>query len=236
MKIEKKLQTLFRFLLFASSYIPLFIILFVKNINDIKLASIFIVISILPLIVLKIYIGIPLKAEPNKEIKIQNITQKGSEVLNYILCYIIPFISFNSDVITQDGISTPDLVATLILFLVICYLYMSSNLYYVNPILNLFYDINSVETEDEKNIVVISKKNSQIPKNKIILLRRVSPNVFLSTDEKKNKITTGSIIIIFIVLVMVLLLWNSDAQKLVAQFGKNLKGVIPCTMRSIKKN
>lgn len=223
MNIEKKVQMLFRFLLFVSSYIPLFIILFIKNINDIKLASIFMIISILPLIVLKMYIGIPLKAEPNKEIKIQEITYKGSEVLNYIVGYIIPFISFNSDVITKDGISTPDLVAYLILFLVICNLYMSSNLYYVNPVLNLFYDINSVETEDEKNIIIISKKNSHIPKNKIIVLRRVSPKVFLFTDEKKNKITTGSIIVIFIILVFVLVLWNNEAQKLVTEFGNEIK-------------
>lgn len=212
MNLEKKIQILFRFLLFVSSYIPLFIILFVKNINSLKLASIFATISIVPLFVLKLYIGIPLKGEPNKEIKITDVTHKGSEVLNYIVCYIIPFISFNSDVITIEGISIPDLIASLILFLVICNLYMSSNLYYVNPILNLFYDIHSVETDIEKNIIVIAKKNIDIPLNKIILLRRVSPKVFLYTDEQKNKITMKIIMIMIIVFILSLSLWNSEVR------------------------
>lgn len=215
-----QLQNVFRFLLFLSSYIPLFIILLLKNINNIRLSLILVLISILPLFVIRRYINIPLKREANDTINISKISYKGSEVLNYIVSYIIPFISFNSDIITKDGINVPNLLVFIILLLVICNLYMSSNLYYINPILTLFYDIHSAESNNGDVLVLITEKNAIIPKHQNILLRKISKGVYLYTGRRKSNITILKIFIFLIILIFVLWFWNHDLQQIFSNILK----------------
>ena len=206
-------QKIFRFLLFLSSYIPLFIILLLKNINNLSLSLILILISVAPLFVIRRYISVPLKREANEPINVSRISYKGSEVLNYIVSYIIPFISFNSDIITKEGINVPNLLVFVILLLVICSLYMSSNLYYINPILTLFYDVHSAENASGDILVLITEKTTTIPTNQNILSRKISANVYLYTEKRKCNITIYKIIIFLLILISGLWFWNHDLQQ-----------------------
>lgn len=224
--VLNKVQNIFRFLLFLSSYAPLFIILLLKNINNIWMSLVLIAISIIPLFVIRRYISIPLKHEANDIINISKISGKGSEVLNYIVCYIVPFISFNSDIMTKDGISIPNLLILLMLLFVICNLYMSSNLYYINPILNLFYDINSVESSSGDILILITEKNAVIPKNQSIFSRRISKDIYLYTQKRKSNLTIFKIILLLIILIVGLLYWNQDLQKFVLGLMEKIYSLI----------
>ena len=208
-----KVQNAFRFLLFLSSYTPLFIILLLKNVNNIWISLILISISIIPLFVIRRYISIPLRREANDIINISKVSGKGSEVLNYVVCYIIPFISFNSDIITNDGISIPNLLVFIMLLLVICNLYMSSNLYYINPILTLFYDIHSVESSGGDILILITEKNTIIPKNKNIFSREISKDIYLYTEKRKSNLTMLKIIVLLTILILGLWYWNKDLHE-----------------------
>lgn len=204
---------LFRFLLFVSAYIPLFVILLLKNIESMQLSFILIAITVGSLMVIKRYINVPLKHEANDKINVSKITHKGSEVLNYIACYIIPFISFNTDINTAQGISIPNLLATIILFLVICNLYMASNLYYINPVITIFYDIYNVESNEEHILTLITDKKEIIPKNKDILCRKISPGIYLYTNNSRTcKITILKILLFLILLILVVIWLNNDVR------------------------
>jgi hypothetical protein len=216
------INNVFRFLLFLSSYIPLFIILLLKNINNFSLSLILILISVSPLFVIRRYISVPLKREANDTINISRVSYKGSEVLNYIVSYIIPFISFNSDIMTNSGVDVPNLLVFVILLLVICSLYMSSNLYYINPILTLFYDIHSAENEDGDIIVLITGKKTTIPKNQNILSRKISTGVYLYTEKRKCNITIIKIIIFLFILIFALWFWNHDLQQMITHVFNTL--------------
>lgn len=215
--LEKILQKGFRFLLFISSYIPLFIILFLKNIGNLQLTIVFIIIIIIPLFVIKKYIDLPLKYESNRKIYIKKVTNKGSEALNNVVCYIIPFISFNSDVIKNEWVDIPNLLAILVLFLVICNLYMSNNLYYINPIITLFYDIHSIQDDKDKTLFLITDKGLSIEKDKMILTRALSPNIFLYTDKRENMLKGKKILILFLFLLSFLFIWNNVFREFVLQ-------------------
>lgn len=224
--VLNKVQNIFRFLLFLSSYAPLFIILLLKNINNIWMSLVLISISIIPLFVIRRYISIPLKHEANDIINISKISCKGSEVLNYIVCYIVPFISFNSDIMTKDGISIPNLLILLMLLFVICNLYMSSNLYYINPILTLFYDIHSVESSSGDILVLITEKNAVIPKNQNVFSRKISKDIYLYTEKRKSNITIFKIIILFVILIFGLWYWNQDLQQFVLNISERISHLV----------
>ena len=205
LKLEKSIQLLFRFLLCISAYIPMFIMLVLKNIKDmylcIVLISIFIV---LPLIVVRMYISNPLKREANHPIVLTSINRKESEIMNYISGYIISLISFNSDVFTETGIDIPNLLGITLLFLVICSLYMKAHMYDVNPVLSLFYDILVDRKLDTKT-------------NKRMIVRVISPGIYLHTSSRKNKISIFKIILLIFTMLLLLFTWNEDFKRIVLE-------------------
>ncbi|WP_017416452.1 hypothetical protein [Clostridium tunisiense] len=226
--IDRALQFMFRFLLFLSSYIPLFIIIFLKNVSDFWISIVIIGLLIfLPLLVIRKYISNPLKHDANNLIIIRNLNKKDSEILNYISAYIIPLIAFNSDVITKDGISLPNLLGVLVLFAVICNLYMRAEMYYVNPILNIFYDIYSATTDKGENSIVFIDKGTSVPLGKSIMTRRISPGAYLITQNRKNKISYFKIVVFFAVLLVLFYLWN-------CKFQQNIKGIIQAILTKLK--
>jgi hypothetical protein len=209
-----------------SSYIPLFIILFLKNIENLRLALILIAIIVTPLFVIGRYLDLPLGREPNREIEIIDISERGSEVLNYIACYIVPFISFNSDIIVNSKIDIPNLLAVIVLFMVICSLYMSSNLYYINPIITLFYDLHSVKTIKGDIAFIIASKKTIIPNNKTILVRKLSNGIYLISSDRKNKITKIKILILILILMLLLIYLNTEAKDIIVMVFKKLLEII----------
>lgn len=209
--IDRAFQFTFKLLLFSSSYIPLFIIIFLKNINNLGIAMTMMIVFIaMPLLVIKKYISNPLKYESNIPIVISSFVRKDNEILNYISAYIIPLIAFNSDVVTKEGVSLPNLFGVIILFSVICNLYMKAEMYYVNPILNLFYDILAIKTDKDESVIILADKGAELPLNKVVITRKISPGIFLYTRNRKNAITITKVCILLITLIILLYVWNNQ--------------------------
>lgn len=158
------------FALFIVSYIPLFLILAIQNIdsscnkNNVKLTSkeilynnsvslFLVLISLLAFFYYLIFIKINSSAGFRNPKKISKIKNSGIEYLSYLATYIIPFIGLKFD-------TWNNLVATGILFLLIGFIYTKTNLLYANPTLALFgYYIFQVSFEDgdEKTIICRGK-------------------------------------------------------------------------------
>jgi len=217
-KLEFISSRIFRYMLFVSSYLPLFAIIFLMNIENLYLSFILIAVMMTTLLTLKLYLDHPLGAKPNKKVVVTSISNNGNEALNYIVTYIVPFISFNGDVFqSEQGLSMPILIAFIILFLVIGNLYMSNNLYYINPILTLFYDIHIATEVTGKDTIIISNKSSDIPLKTSIYMRSVSPKVLLYTKDTKNKLTYNKMILFLILLIVFLYLWNFQFQDCISE-------------------
>lgn len=215
-RIQLIIELIFRFLLCVSAYLPMFIVLVLKNIDDLRICLVLIIFFILlPILIVRLYLSYPLKREANYPITIENKNRKENEIMNYVSGYILSLISFNSDIFTTSGIDIPNLIGVGILFLVICSLYMKSNMYDINPILTLFYNILDVTDINGRNVTLIVDRKIDLQLNRRILVRKISPDIFLYTTDRKNKITFVKITILFFILMLFLFLWNTDFHRII---------------------
>ncbi len=152
-----------KFLLFLSSYIPLFIVLgFLHYTNEVFVIGIAVVI-----IITLIFLGLLFKlagrigSYPSKITGFKDINDMS---LEYIITYIFPLLFLNY---TDFGV----VAGLLIIFVMIAYIYIRSDLIYMNPILNLLgYNIYK-GVVDERNIIIISKRDAKdIGRQKIVRL------------------------------------------------------------------
>lgn len=227
MSLEKIIQLTFRFLLCISAYMPMFIMLVLKNIDNLLLCSILIIVFILiPILVVKIYISNPLKIEANYPMKLKNINRKESEIMNYISGYIISLISFNGDIFTGKGISIPNLLGVSLLFLVICSLYMKANMYDINPVISLFYDILDVKEENGTNATLLVDRNLEVVLERRTMVRIISPGIYLYTNDRKNKISTIKILILIVTMILALFIWNQQFKKMIVDTFIYLRSIL----------
>jgi hypothetical protein len=107
----------------------------------------------------------------------RNITAKAvnlqnSAALNYIATYIIPFLDV-------DFSKIADLVSLLLLFIVMGFVYVNSNLIYTNPTLMFMgYSIFEIEVENNHKLIVIMKgRTPNVDKN--LSLTELTENIYL---------------------------------------------------------
>jgi hypothetical protein len=162
-------QGLVRYLLFLLAYVPIYVIVALKTIDDRiidktkKLLSIkdILINNTIPVslflfsFVLIVYFlafsRLSLKPRGNPIFKIKTVKIQHKEYVTYLGTYILPFVSLQS-----KGVY--DMVAILFMFLTIGYIFSKTNLIYTNPTLVFFgYDIYEIETEDGKIYDCISK-------------------------------------------------------------------------------
>ncbi len=176
------------FALFLVSYIPLFFILAIQNLND-KLVDekgvaftvsqimrhnllplTLISISLLSFAYYLIFIKVNASAGFRNPKKITRIKNSGVEYLSYLATYIIPFIGLKFD-------TWNNLLATSLLFVIIGFIYTKTNLLYANPTLALFgYYIFQATFEDGEERAVISK--GKLKKNHSYKYKELSDELY----------------------------------------------------------
>jgi len=167
--------------LFLSSYLPLFLILAIKNWFDYRMVLILIVVSMYSLIWVAIIYNS--KKGTSESYRVIKAKDKSQESLNYIIPYIISFIGFDLNKWQDWG-------AFGILLLMLFVVYLNSELLYMNPMLAFFhYRIYRVKVckpvigckDTVSEIILISKKD-RIKKNDDISIKDIDGNVMLGVD------------------------------------------------------
>ncbi|MGY6212299.1 anti-phage protein KwaA [Cytobacillus firmus] len=176
-----------KIILFLSSYSPLFLIIAILHIklNDIErvkdiipqdkqwLIILMLVMFILPNAILFYLINRVRSFQPIRE-KTNSFVNKNSDVMNYIVTYLIPFLSFDFDKLNQT-------IAFAILIFVLGIVYIHSEIFYINPILILMgykiYEINDKYLVITKLIVKRDKK---------LKLSRIHDNVYIGDEDGSN--------------------------------------------------
>ncbi|QUJ71260.1 hypothetical protein [Haloarcula marismortui] len=159
-----------KWLLFLSSYIPLFVLLAVKhrsmtvavpNLNisylepitgvHVPVLSIFwIIVAAVSGIVLKAVFSIRKSRGADSIQKINNSRSRDDLITNYVLVYIFPFV-------VLDYTNLANWFAFILFFFVIGIVQVKSNQLYVNPVLSFFdYRIYEADT-DRGEITVLSR-------------------------------------------------------------------------------
>ena len=167
--------------LFLSSYLPLFLILAIKNWFDYRMVSILIVVSIYSLVWIAIIYNS--KKGTSESYRVIKANDKAQESLNYIIPYIISFISFDLD-------KWQDWSALFILLLMLFIIYLNSELLYINPMLLFFkrriYSVKVckpvIGCKETVNEILLITKKDRIKNNDDITVKDIDGNVMLEVD------------------------------------------------------
>src|SRR5260370_11706155 len=166
-----------RCLLFFSSYFPLSLIycfvLFEKHRNW---AIVSLLIGLISLIGLYLYFWFIAPKKTAFHEKIIDFHRHDGDIMSYIASYIVPFISISLDGWVQ-------LLSVGVFIFVLLILYVSSNMIYINPMLNVFgYHLYEVTFEgSELSYYFITRHN--VVRKKIIQVLRIGEEAFLEKRE-----------------------------------------------------
>lgn len=147
--------------LFISGYIPLFVIMLIKDLKEPGYCefknftvSLFLLFIIMASGIFLYKIMKSLSGEGGFSIKVISVKSKSSEIVNYTIPYMISFFAF-------DMSKPTDLVVFLIFFVMLCALSISSQSIFINPILAIFgyglYECKYIENSIEKEEIVLSR-------------------------------------------------------------------------------
>lgn len=184
-KIDILLKNIIKVFLFLSSYIPLFMIMVFQNMDDKLVALFYIILIVISLIILAMYCNNYARIRKDTKITVKEIKNNGVENLGYMSGYVIPFVSINTAIIVDGKFSVQNIATLIILFSVLGYLYIKSNLYYVNPVLNLFYDIDTITTKEVGEIILIRDKIYNFKEGNSFNVTYAIDNIYFVNNNKK---------------------------------------------------
>jgi hypothetical protein len=108
-----------------------------------------------------------------KTICVEGGQSRASDVLSYVIGYVIPFLDLDTG-------SIWDMSAVGLLLLTMCVVYVNSDLIYINPFLSLLgYSTYRVQTQDDVAVMVLTKKRKADFGAMRLTLVEVSEGVFL---------------------------------------------------------
>lgn len=172
-------------ILFVSSYIPLFIIFAINNLFkyfetksnsgniihpslNLIIACSFILICIISFILLKVILT--LVSSSTESMEVLNITKSNSDIINYLFVYIVPFISI-------DTSSLKDLIIFFILLIVIGVISVENNLIYINP--TLYFMRYNIYKINDKCMLISRKSDVSIKKELGITVSVISKQIYI---------------------------------------------------------
>ena len=145
-------NTLTRLILFLSSYAPLFLIIAMRCWSDsVLLAFSLTLVATLSVAILFVFLRVERNLAAEK-IVVESAGSRDGDAMSYIVTYLLPFLAVKFNV----PIDVTSLAAA---FLVIAVIYISSNMIYTNPVLNLAgYHIFEIQDADGKTSALICKR------------------------------------------------------------------------------
>lgn len=196
-----------KLVLFISSYIPLYILLILKNFferttvegqwlnieNKIKNAIWFdeindwaICVLIIATVISALFLWLVIKRKPStKRYLVLDVSDETSNYyFNYISIYLLSCMGLSLN-------SIVDCFVFLFLMIVVGYIYISNNMMYMNPVINLMgYKVyncvleSSHTNEDEIQSIVVVPKNMLIKKGAYILVSGKNGFMYMSKTKK----------------------------------------------------
>lgn len=137
--------------LFLSSYAPLFGLLALRNWGSWRAFSVLLGLMILSVTFLCIFLKAARDLNPEAH-QIIAVKNRSSEALIYIASYMIPFVLLDIN-------NWRDVLALIALFWLVGSIYIRSNLVYINPTLNLFrYGMYEIQNSAGQELILISRR------------------------------------------------------------------------------
>jgi hypothetical protein len=194
------LHGLAQFALFVSSYLPLFILIIVRQVSEnweylhwagfslegfsvfalkFGLSAILILVSVIGLFGYWQTLGnIEEVAKNGNPVTVKDVKNKNSEAIGYIATYIIPFLF-------QGFSGWYECLSVLFLMAIIYRIYINSSLLLINPLLSFkfsIYEIEYTENDKNKNGLIISR-NKYLQDDANIKIYEIGHKLYFATDN-----------------------------------------------------
>ncbi len=172
-----------RIALFLSSYSPLLLILAIRDgFDNLVLSILFVIVPIATTLLLLLYLRMAARQSPSW-VQVASVQPKGTEIMGYIVTYLIPFLDF-------DLGNWWDFGALIVLLLAIGAVYVNSNLIYINPVLNfLGYHLFEITSDSGKPSALITKSDYVRPGDRLSV---VTLGNYVLMERRPNGDTTGT--------------------------------------------
>jgi len=198
------LQGIAQFVLFVTSYIPLFLLIVLKQIFEnfdflfwggfswnaillcierFGLSIILTIVSIIGFLGYRVtFTNLEKTATNGDNVTVLNVNNKNSESVGYIATYIIPFLF-------QGLNNWYELMAFSFIMIIIYRIYINSNLILINPVLSFKYSIYEIEYQQQngkiKNGLIISK-SKYLEEESIIKIYEIGFKLFYVKNKTLN--------------------------------------------------
>lgn len=170
------LRNYVKFLMFLSSYFPLFGIIIVRNYQHTDLIIVLSTIMVIVTFAL-VFTFWRIRKVSGTYLKVDKVEDVGKSSVEYFLTYVIPFF-------TIDFLKLTDLLSFLIVFSVIGVIYIKSDLIHMNPTLNLFgFNIYKIKSDDKDLVVISRKKKNQLFTEEVI---PIGDNVLVGRSARNH--------------------------------------------------
>ncbi len=163
-------------ILFLSSYVPLFI--FFTILNTFGLFPGDIITGAMAFVgIVGFSILVSRTGTSNRDnLKIGSLQVRNGDFIAYTVTYIVPFLATPQSSVNEK-------IVLILLLALLCFLYIKSELFYINPLFSLMgYKLFQVTTEQGKSVVLITPR-SFIQSPTTLSVCRLSNFVFL---EKRH--------------------------------------------------
>jgi len=142
-----------RFILFLSSYIPLWVIFSIITMRTLPyVAWTFVGLTVVSLIGTLVFMR-AVQRFSGVELAVGVIHRKDGETMSYIASYIIPFAATAFD-------RTEQIVALAVFLIVLCIVYINSSMIHINPLLSMMgFRLYEIEDAQGNPYFLISKRN-----------------------------------------------------------------------------
>lgn len=190
-----RLNNLTMFVMFVTSYIPLFGLLVIRQIKQnfeyinfggfskdeiivaiekFGLSYFFILLSIFGYFGLKLLLkNLELRKTNGEIVKVNDVENKNSESISYISTYIVPFIF-------QDTNNIFDISSIFIVLTIIFFIYTKSNMIVINPILSISHTLYQIEFskkgKNKKGLLITKQEDIEI--NQEIKINLITKNIY----------------------------------------------------------
>lgn len=203
-----------RIIMFLSSYIPLYIILFILNINvkgifssmkyfyfnGLSLKHIYYILTtwnlsdLLEFLLLTLTVVsyvllkrvIKISRMFSESIYLEEMCEKNNVLLDYLLVYIVSFVNSSFSDFSKNDIRS--FLAFIIMFLTLGYLYIVNKMFYINPVLHLKFHFNIYSVKTNSSSIIILSKKTEFEFKKIlkqkVSLYHVDSNIYILDKDK----------------------------------------------------
>jgi len=167
------LNNLSKILLFCLAYLPLIDAIILKSYYSLYPAMGLVIFSVTIIFLVYVLIRSIKKVVPSEE-NINIIELKNSEFLTFIVTYLVPFFGFDLDV--------PTIISSIIIFLIIGYIYVDTSLFCVNPLLKLIFGYNLYEVMINANKSYLLSKSKLAHGEHSLKLNGLGESIYIEVD------------------------------------------------------